>query len=296
MLSIAIKAARAAGNIINRASLDIDAVRVQEKQSNDYVTEVDLACEKVIIETLLTAYPHHGILAEESGQEHGAQNAEYVWIIDPLDGTRNFMHEFPVYSVSIAMQLREKTELGVIYDPTRNDLFTASRGRGAYLNDRRIRVSKQNELAKAMITTGFPTSPAPHQDRILLMLGEVVRSCANMRRQGSAALDLAYVAAGRSDGFFELGLKPWDVAAGALLVTEAGGLIGNFSGDSNFLHEQEVIAGSARIYAQLSAILSKFSQFAAPEIQSRVDDCIKEYKKISALLEKIGSRSIRKSE
>ena len=262
MLNVAIKAARSAGAIINRAALDVESVRVSVKQTNDFVTEVDQKAEEVIIETLLTAYPGHGILAEESGSEHGAKDSEFVWIIDPLDGTTNFIHGFPVYCVSIALAVRGKVEQAVVYDPTRNDVFCATKGRGAYMNDRRIRVAKRTRLQECLISTGFPYRPGDKLKSYLNMLGEVMSQCAGVRRPGAAALDLAYVAAGFSDGFFETGLQPWDVAAGSLLVTEAGGLIGNFTGESEFLHESECVAGNPRIYGQLVTTLARYSKFA----------------------------------
>ncbi|WP_295852234.1 inositol monophosphatase family protein [uncultured Xylophilus sp.] len=262
MLNVAIKAARAAGAIINRAALDVESVRVSQKQINDFVTEVDQAAEQVIIETLLGAYPGHGILAEESGSTHGAQDSEFVWIIDPLDGTTNFIHGFPVYCVSIALSVRGRIEQAVIYDPSRNDLFTATKGRGAYLNERRIRVSKRTRLQESLISTGFPFRPGDNLQHYLQIMGEVMQRTAGVRRPGAAALDLAYVAAGFSDGFFETGLQPWDVAAGSLLVTEAGGLIGNFTGESDFLHQRECVAGNPRIYGLLVGILNKHSKFA----------------------------------
>ena len=262
MLNVAVKAARSAGAIINRAALDVEAVRISQKQVNDFVTEVDHASEKVIIETLLTAYPDHGIVAEESGSEHGAKNAESVWIIDPLDGTTNFIHGFPVYCVSIALAVRGKIEQAVIYDPSRNDLFTATKGRGAYLNERRIRVSKRTRLQECLISTGFPFRKGDNFNAYLQMMGDVMQRTAGLRRPGAAALDLAYVAAGYSDGFFETGLQPWDMAAGSLLVTEAGGLVGNFTGESDFLEQKECLAGTPRIYGQLVSILGKYSKFA----------------------------------
>jgi myo-inositol-1(or 4)-monophosphatase len=262
MLNVAIKAARAAGAIINRAALDVEAVRISQKQVNDFVTEVDHASEAAIIETLLTAYPDHGILAEESGSQHGNPNADHIWIIDPLDGTTNFIHGFPVYCVSIALQVRGRIEQAVIYDPSRNDLFTATRGRGAFLNDRRIRVSKRTQLKECLISTGFPFRPGDNFNQYLLMMGDVMQKTAGLRRPGSAALDLAYVAAGFTEAFFETGLSPWDVAAGSLLVTEAGGLVGNFTGESDFLEQREVLAGTPRIYGQLVPILHKYSKFA----------------------------------
>ena len=262
MLNVAIKAARAAGAIINRAALDVESVRVSVKQTNDFVTEVDQAAEAVIIETLLTAYPTHGILAEESGSEHGAKDSDFVWIIDPLDGTTNFIHGFPVYCVSIALAVRGKIEQAVVYDPSRNDIFCATKGRGAYMNDRRIRVAKRSRLQESLISTGFPYRPGDKLKSYLNMLGEVMSQCAGVRRPGAAALDLAYVAAGFSDGFFESGLQVWDVAAGSLLVTEAGGLVGNYTGESEFLHESECVAGNPRIYGQLVTTLAKYSKFA----------------------------------
>jgi myo-inositol-1(or 4)-monophosphatase len=262
MINVAIKAARAAGSIINRAALDVESVRVSQKQANDFVTEVDKNAEMAIIETLLSAYPGHGILAEESGQEHGAQNSEYVWIIDPLDGTTNFIHGFPVYCVSIALEVRGKVEHAVVYDPTRNDLFTATRGRGAFLNDRRIRVSKRNRLQECLLSTGFPFRPGDNFNRYLALMAEIMPKTAGLRRPGAAALDLAYVAAGFTEGFFETGLQAWDMAAGTLLVTEAGGLVGNFTGEADFLYQKECLAASPKVYAQLVPLLSKYSQFA----------------------------------
>lgn len=262
MLNVAIKAARAAGAIINRAALDVEAVRISQKQVNDFVTEVDHASEAAIIDTLLTAYPDHGILAEESGSQHGNPNADHIWIIDPLDGTTNFIHGFPVYCVSIALQVRGRIEQAVVYDPSRNDLFTATRGRGAFLNDRRIRVSKRVRLQESLISTGFPFRKGDNFNQYLVMMGDVMQKTAGLRRPGSAALDLAYVAAGFTEGFFETGLSPWDVAAGSLLVTEAGGLVGNFTGESDFLEQREMLAGTPRVYGQLVTILSKYSKFA----------------------------------
>ena len=262
MLNVAVKAARAAGALINRAALDVEAVRVSLKQTNDFVTEVDQAAETAIIETLLTAYPGHGILAEESGQEFGAKDSEFVWIIDPLDGTTNFIHGFPVYCVSIALAVKGKVEQAVIYDPSRNDLFTATKGRGAYLNERRIRVSKRTQLKDCLVSTGFPFRPGDNFKSYLNMMADVMHRTAGLRRPGAAALDLAYVAAGFTDGFFETGLSIWDVAAGSLLVTEAGGLVGNFTGEADFLEQRECLAGNPRIYGQLVPILGKYSKFA----------------------------------
>ena len=263
MINVAVKAARTAGAIINRAALDVEAVRISQKQVNDFVTEVDHAAEQVIIETLLAAYPGHGIWAEESGREHGAKDSEFVWIIDPLDGTTNFIHGLPIYCVSIALAVKGKIEQAVIYDPSRNDLFTATKGRGAYLNDRRLRVSKRIRLHECLISTGFPFRQGDDFNTYLRMMGDLMPRCAGLRRPGSAALDLAYVAAGYTDGFFESGLQPWDAAAGSLLITEAGGLIGNFTGESDFLEQKECMAGNPKVYGQLVTILGKYSKFAS---------------------------------
>ena len=260
MLNIAIKAARAAGAIINRASLDLDLLQVNVKSPNDFVTEVDQAAEAAIIEILLQAYPGHGILAEESGRMHGAKDSEFTWIIDPLDGTTNFIHGFPVYAVSIALAHRGVVQQAVVYDPARNDLFMASRGRGAYLNDRRLRVSRRTRLADSLIGTGFPFRKGDNFKRYVQMFEEVMQHCAGLRRPGAAALDLCYVAAGWYDGFFETGLNPWDIAAGSLMITEAGGLIGNFTGEADYLYQREVVAGNPKVYAQLVQILAPYSK------------------------------------
>ena len=260
MLNIAIKAARAAGAIINRASLDLDVLKVGSKGPNDFVSEVDQAAEQAIIEVLLEAYPGHGILAEESGRQHGAKHSDFVWIIDPLDGTTNFLHGFPVYAVSIALAHRGQVQQAVVYDPTRNDLFYASRGRGAFLNDKRLRVSKRTRIGDALIGTGFPFRKGDNFKRYVKMFEEVMQSCAGLRRPGAAALDLCYVAAGYYDGFFETGLNPWDVAAGSLIITEAGGLIGNFTGEADYLYQREVVAGTPKVYGQLVQILAPYTR------------------------------------
>lgn len=260
MLNIAVKAARAAGAIISRASLDVGLIKVNTKSPNDFVTEVDQAAERAIIETLLTAYPGHGILAEESGHMHGARDSDYVWIIDPLDGTTNFIHGFPVFAVSIALTVRGQIQQAVVYDPNRNDLFYASKGRGAFLNDKRLRVSNRVRMTDSLIGTGFPFRRGDDFQRYLKMFEAVMTNCAGVRRPGAAALDLCYVAAGWLDGFFESGLNAWDIAAGALLITEAGGLIGNFRGESDdFLFGREIIAGGPKIYGQLVQMLTPFA-------------------------------------
>lgn len=260
MLNIAVKAARKAGNIISRASLDLDKVLVSKKQHNDFVTEVDKAAEQAIIDVLLQAYPDHAILAEESGEEHGKAGSEFQWIIDPLDGTTNFIHGMPYYCTSIALAHKGIVSQAVIYDPTRNELFTASRGRGAYIDGKRIRVSRRDRLADGLIGTGFPFRDLQGVENYLKMFGTMTEHCAGIRRPGAAALDLAYVAAGRMDGFFEQGLNPWDMAAGSLLVTEAGGLVGNYTGESDFLFEGEVLAANPKIYTQMVKVLEGYSR------------------------------------
>ena len=271
MLNIAIKAARSAGAIINRASLDLDLLKVNTKAPNDFVTEVDHAAEAAIIDTLLGAYPGHGILAEESGRSRGARDSDYVWIIDPLDGTTNFIHGFPVYAVSIALAFKGQVQQAVVYDPARNDLYYASKGRGAYLNDKRLRVSKRIRMADCLIGTGFPFRKGDNFQRYLRMFEAVMQNCAGLRRPGAAALDLCYVAAGYTDGFFETGLSPWDVAAGSLLVTEAGGLVGNFTGDADYLYQREVVAGNPKVYAQLVTLLAPYTR-VIPATTGAVDD------------------------
>jgi myo-inositol-1(or 4)-monophosphatase len=248
MLNTAVKAARRAGNIINRATRNLDLVAFKEKATNDFVSEVDREAEQAIIRTLHDAYPGHAILAEESG---ASGESEYQWIIDPLDGTTNFMHGFPQFCVAIALRHRSVVTQAVIYDPSRNDLFTSTRGRGAFLNDQRIRVSKRTQLRSSLIATGFPFRRFEHIDAYLAMLRDMMAGAAGVRRAGSAALDLAYVAAGRYDGFWELGLSPWDIAAGGLLITEAGGLIGDLTGENAYMDTGNVVAGSPKIFVEL---------------------------------------------
>lgn len=255
MLNTAIKAARKAGNLINRASRDIDLIKVESKRRNDFVTEVDRAAEAAIIEVLREAYPNHAILAEESGQTAGSQG-EFVWIIDPLDGTTNFIHGVPQYAVSIGLRHKGVMTQGVIYDPAKNELFTATRGAGAFLNDKRMRVSKRDRINDALIGTGFPFSKIDNLERYIGMFRKVTQNCAGIRRPGAAALDLAYVAAGRFDGFWEMGLSPWDLAAGSLLVLEAGGLVGDFAGESGYFESGEIVAGNAKVFAQLLSLIT----------------------------------------
>ncbi|HEX6735727.1 MAG TPA: inositol monophosphatase family protein [Azonexus sp.] len=255
--NIAIKAARRAGQIINRASNDLDLLKVSTKKPNDFVTEVDKAAEAAIIETLLEAYPTYGILAEESGQHAGKGDEEYQWIIDPLDGTTNFIHGLPQYAISIALAKGGVIEQAVVFDPNRNELFTASKGAGAFLNDRRIRVSRRTKLQDALIGTGFPYRMFDQIDTYLAIFKELAQKTAGQRRPGAASLDLAYVACGRYDGFWEFGLAPWDMAAGALLISEAGGLISDLRGEANYLETGNVIAGTPKVFAPLLKLIEE---------------------------------------
>ncbi len=257
-LTIAVKAARRAGNVITRGARDLDLLTVTSKGPKDFVSEVDREAERQIVETLLDAYPDHAILAEEGTAKDANIDAENVWIIDPLDGTTNYLHGFPQYCVSIALAHRGQVTQAVIFDPCRNDLFTATRGRGAFLNDHRIRVSRRAHLRECLIGTGFPFRDGSYLDTYLKMMKTMIESTAGLRRPGAAALDLAYVAAGFYDGFWEVGLNPWDVAAGSLLVQESGGLIGDLSGEADFLHGGQVIAANPKVFAQMVAALAPF--------------------------------------
>jgi len=253
MLNIAVKAARRAGGIINRASRNLDVIAVKEKAAKDFVSEVDREAEQAIIRTLREAYPGHAILAEESGS---SGSSEFQWIIDPLDGTTNFLHGFPQYAISIALAQKGVITQAVVYDPVRNDLFTATKGRGAFLNESRLRVSKRPHIQTALIGTGFPYRQLDHLEAYLGMMRDIIRNSAGLRRPGSAALDLAWVAAGRLDGFWELGLSKWDIAAGSLLITEAGGLVGNLQGNEGYLDSGNIVAGNPKIFAQLLPLIA----------------------------------------
>jgi len=248
LLNIAIAAARAAGNIIIRYMNRVDSVSVQSKRRNDFVSEVDRLAEHEIINVIHRAYPRHAILAEESG---GRGEDDYRWVIDPLDGTTNFLHGFPQYAVSIALNHKETPQLGVVYDPFKEELFTAFRGAGATLNSRRIRVSRINGLPGALLGTGIPYRPDQNLDAYLATLKALLPDTAGVRRAGSAALDLAYVACGRLDGFWEFGLKPWDFAAGAMLVQEAGGMVGDMSGGPEFVNTGNVLAASPKAFRDM---------------------------------------------
>jgi myo-inositol-1(or 4)-monophosphatase len=245
MLNIAVRAARSAGELILRSTDSVSRLTVDQKGKNDYASEVDRMAEREIISIIKAAYPEHAILAEESGKHKGN---DFVWIIDPLDGTTNFLHGFPQYSVSIALKYKGKLEVGVVYDPLRDELFTAKRGGGAMLNSRRLRVTNQNSLKGALIGTGFPFKTDRDLDAYLGMFRALTTECAGIRRAGSAALDLAYVAAGRMDGYWEIGVMEWDMAAGILLIKEAGGVVTDFSFNDNYLESGNVIVGSPKMH------------------------------------------------
>lgn len=244
-LNIAIRAARAAAKLLLRYYERVDQIKPQSKGRNDFVSEVDRGAEQVIIQELRARFPNHAILAEESGAQG---QSDFEWIIDPLDGTTNYLHGFPQFSVSIAQRYRGQLECAVVYDPLREELFTAARGEGAQLNDRRLRVATRPTLDGALIGTGFPYSDQRHLDAYLAMFKDMTLNTAGLRRPGSAALDLAYVAAGRTDGFWELGLNPWDFAAGALLITEAGGTVTDLSGGTRFFDTGNLVAGNIKIH------------------------------------------------
>ena len=254
MLNIAVKAARKAGSVITRASEDIEGLTINKKSYNDFVSEVDITSEKIIIDTLKEAYPSHSFLDEESGLTEDSDN---TWIIDPLDGTTNFLHNFPQYAISIALMQRGEITQGVVYDPNRNDLFTASKGQGAFLNDRRIRVSKKNKMRDALIGTGFPFRDFKYLSDYLKILEDIIINTSGVRRPGAAALDLAYVAAGWLDGFWEIGLSKWDIAAGGLLVREAGGIVSDFSEQQDWLESGNIICSNPDIYEPFIKLVQK---------------------------------------
>jgi myo-inositol-1(or 4)-monophosphatase len=247
IVNIATEAALSAGKIIIRALQRPDMIKSAEKQPNDFVTEVDQRVEKDIIAAIKKAYPTHNILGEESGQTFG-DDEDYLWVIDPIDGTRNFMHGFPHFAVSIAVFHKNKIEHAVIYDPSKQELFTATRGKGAFLNDRRIRVSTRKTLEGALIGTGFAYR---HIDKDAKLPGKMFRAllpeCGDIRRAGAATLDLAYVACGRFDGFWEMGLKIWDIAAGVLLIKEAGGIVSDPQGGEDYLKTGNIVAANPAI-------------------------------------------------
>jgi myo-inositol-1(or 4)-monophosphatase len=254
LLNVAVMAAHSGGDALIRILPKLDKIKVKQKSHNDYVSEADIKAERVIIRTILRHYPDHAILAEESGQQG---DSDYVWIIDPLDGTTNFLHGFPVFCVSVGLMYKNQLEHAAVYDPLRQELFTASRGQGAHLDGRRIRVSKRTSLEHALIGIGFPfRDPNISLALYLKMLQTVLKHTSGVRRAGAAALDLCYVAAGRLDGFWETGLNKWDMAAGTLIIQEAGGIISGINGSENFLDTGHILTGSPKIYSALVKLLT----------------------------------------
>ena len=250
MLNIAIRAARKAGNVIAKNYERRDDIQTSKKGINDYVTSVDKAAEAEIIEIIQKSYPDHTIISEERGALEG-KDSDIQWVIDPLDGTTNFVKGLPHFSVSIAIRVKNRTEVGVVYDPIRNELFTAVRGEGAKLNEVRLRVDSQNELNGAILATGFPFKQPSLMPTQFAIMNNLIDEAADFRRTGSAALDLCYVASGRVDGYFEMGLKPWDCAAGDLIVREAGGLVCDFNAGHGYLRSGNIVAAPARILKEM---------------------------------------------
>ena len=250
MLNIAVRAARNAGKVIIRSFEQLDKVEVESKGTNDFVTSVDTAAEEAIIETIRKSYPEHTIIGEESGVLKGSDD-DIQWIIDPLDGTTNFIKGIPHFAVSIAIKVKGKLDQAVVFDPIRGEIFTASRGKGAQLNGTRMRVKAHKDLSATILATGFPFKQKQHTNAYMAMLSSLFQKTSDIRRAGSAALDLAYVAAGRVDGFFEIGLKPWDTAAGELLVIEAGGLVTDFVGGHNHATSGNIVASSTRLQKEI---------------------------------------------
>ena len=252
LLNVAVMAARRAGSVLIKKMRSLEKLNVEKKGYNDFVSEADLAAEQTAIDCIHKHYPDHAILAEESG---GQGESDTVWIIDPLDGTTNYLHGFPVWAVSVGVQVGGRMEHGVVYDPLRQELFTASRGQGAQLEGRRVRVSGRRDLEKALVGTGFPYRQVDQEiDPYLGMLGKVIRNTAGVRRAGAAALDLCYVAAGRLDAFWETGLAPWDLAAGSLIIREAGGIVSGLDGSENFLDTGHILCGTPKVYAGLAKL------------------------------------------
>ncbi len=258
-LDVAITAANRAGAIIRAAALEPGNLQIRQKRPNDFVTHVDLASEEAIVQTLLSAYPDHSVRSEESAQAHGNHASDHVWIIDPLDGTTNFIHGYPNYSVSIALAVRGRIAHGVVLDVCSGDLFRASRGQGAFCNSQRLQVSSCASLGAALLASSCPARAARDGARAVAMIVEVMGQIAALRRSGSAALDLARVAAGQCDGSFDQGLNAWDVAAGSLLVSEAGGRVGNFLGAPDYLETREIMAGGNAVFDAMGAVLRRYS-------------------------------------
>ena len=254
MLNIAIRAARRAGTIITRGQQRLHELKVERKGHQDFVSQIDRDAEAVIIETLRKAYPGHAILAEESG---GSGDSDFLWLIDPLDGTLNYVHGYPQFAVSIALSVKGRLDQAVVFDPMRDELFTASRGAGAQLNGQRLRVGRCQHLANALLATGFPVRSKEAVQRYLPSFGEMLAGCADVRRAGAAALDLAHVACGRLDGYWEFGLHPWDIAAGSLLVQEAGGLVGDCQGGETHLASGDIVAANPKIFRQMLGLLGQ---------------------------------------
>ena len=254
LLNVAVMAARRAGAVLIRNLPKLEKLKVQQKGHNDYVSDADRAAERAVIDVIQKHYPEHAILAEESGIQ-GNQDSDTVWIIDPLDGTTNYLHGFPVFVVSIGVKVDGRLSHGVVYDPLRQDLFTASRGDGAQLNEHKIRVSGQRELERALIGTGFPFRQADAElEPYLGMLGKVLKNTSGVRRPGAAALDLCYVAAGRLDAFWETGLAPWDLAAGSLIIREAGGIVSGLDGSEDYMDSGHVLCGTPKIYSAIAKL------------------------------------------
>ena len=252
MLNIGIRAVRSAADLIIRCVDQMQGIVVTEKSRNDFVSEVDRRAEQIIVESIHKAYPDHAILAEESGEQG---DSDYQWIIDPLDGTTNFLHGFPQFAISVALKHKGILDQAIVYDPLRQELFTASRGDGAHLNDRRIRVSRQNSLEGALIGTGFPFRTLDKLDTYIEIFRKLTAVTAGIRRPGAASLDLAYVACGRLDGFWEFGLEPWDIAGGALLIREAGGFISDINSGDPQLDSGDVVAGNLIIHNLLLDVI-----------------------------------------
>lgn len=260
MLNIAVKAARSASKVMIHNIERLDQLKIEKKGRADYVSEVDRQAEEIIIQTIHDAYPDHGILAEESGIQGDKDKSEHEWIIDPLDGTTNFLHGYPVYAVSIALRVKDVLQVGVVYDPSRDELYSATKGGGAHLNNRRIRVSETRRLADAMLATGFPYAEMKYLDPWLGSFKALVPHVAGVRRAGSAALDLAQVAAGRFDGFWEFGLNIWDIAAGVLLIQEAGGFCSDMRGEQRMLETGHIIGGNPKLFVKIQTLVKEHAK------------------------------------